>query len=150
MASKRNLIVQELIRRLRLVDGVKVVLRNPQEPPDIGEYPAISLFTLPDRVTEFTQEDLKPTRKKEWTIFIVIYAVGSDLMDDELAEVEVNDLLETMTRQIYADGINLGGVAGENGYLVEDTIYEPVKPFKGKPGIGIPVSFRVHYDEEVK
>jgi hypothetical protein len=149
MASKRNTIIQELLRRLRKVSGVVTVLRNPSDPPDIGDYPAISLFSLPDRVTQFTMDDLRPTRQREWTIFIVIYAVGSDQMDDELAEIEVNELLQLMFVELYADGINLGGAAGENGMFVEDTIYEPVKPFKGKPGIGIPVSFHIHYDDEV-
>ena len=145
--SIREDISEALQVRLRLTSGVQVVLRNPELPPDITLFPAISMFYGKDAVTEASFNDTYPVFKREWTITLVIYYTGSIPEDDESAEVELGAFLDEVRRALYANGDSL--LSYSHTYIFDRGFGELLKPHVGQSGVAIPFEIAIKYVDEI-
>lgn len=146
--SVREQILREVQRRLYLVPGVQLVLRNPVAAPHQADLPAISIYSSQvDDIINSSMEGDYPVFARSWPIMVVPYIVGSGTThDDEIAETEINPFLDLVRKEIYRGGANLGGLAS---LVSEDSTGQLLKPYRGEAGIGLPITFSIHYVDNV-
>jgi hypothetical protein len=145
--SVRDEILIEFQERIMNVAGVDVVERNPKVPPEVDTFPCVSVFSGQDLVEELHKTGDYPIHTRHWDITVVAYIVGSDGIDDALAETEINPFVDLIKKEIYRGGANLGEKCA---FLWEKETGQLLKPWPGQPGIGLPVTFTVKYIEDIE
>lgn len=138
----RDDILVELQERIMNVSGIDIVYRNPKVPPKVDDMPAVSLFSGVDLVADISSTGDYPIHSRIWDITAVTYIIGSDGVDDALAETEINPFVDLVRKEIYRGGANLGGKCA---FIWERSTGELIKPWPGEPGIGLPIVFAVRY-----
>lgn len=147
MEHNREEILAEIQRRCLLVPGMNFAVRNPKLPLDPSLYPATSILSEEDTVDHVSLTGDFPEHQRTMNVMVVPYIVASDEMDDELAETEINAFVLLVKKEIYrGDQANLGGKCS---YIYEISMSSPLKPYAGRPGIGISITFGVRYLESI-
>lgn len=141
---ERENIIQELWRRLAIVDGVQFTARNPKGPPDVENLPAIVFFELNDKVEQASMRGASkpPNYRRRLTVAIECYISASS---EGGATRELGRFVRLTKLSLYRGGPTLGGKCA-----FKEIEYSRVyRPPAGKHVIGIGFPIEVVYIEDM-
>ena len=141
----RELIFEELWRRMALVTGVTSTARNPINPPAESDLPRINLFELSDEVDSASTRgrERSPVFKRTLTILLECFTVA----DSEAATSKTLwDFVEQMKIQLYSGGNSLGMRMLEVMEVRTSEVYRP-PDLEKVAGVGI--ELEIAYVEDI-
>jgi hypothetical protein len=139
---EREAIIQELWSRLASVTGVAFTARNPKQEPSVDNLPCIQFWEMDDKVEEESARGGYPSFKRSFDVVVEPFVLAST---DASASKVLNDFIIEIKKQVYRDGVSLGGLCR----VSEAGSSRILRPPVGENVIGIGITFTFRYVETV-
>lgn len=145
-SNEKELAIRELWRRLSLVDGIqRAPMRNPGTPPKDSDYPTINFFDSSAKVHDIRNSGRNRPPIYLWNSIVIIEPFVKATTEDSATD-ELNAFVRNMKRQLYVDGMTLGGTCSE---FYETHYTQYLKPPSSRLLIGISLYFNLRYIEDI-
>lgn len=138
---ERELIITELLTRLRAIDGVSLVTRNWRKHATLDKFPAVFVLERPDEVEEDRGRPT-PLYRREWKISLVTVYSGTT---EEKAPSELAEFQKIVKKAIYKDQKR----KIVNAALSEGHTSQVVFPKIGNNAVAQEMVFKINYIEDV-
>lgn len=140
---ERELIIQELWKRLSNTPGVERVTRNPWSTPSENDFPLIQIFELEDKKVHQDQRGSYPIYTRSLSLVIEFFIKGST---EALSTQELSSFVQEGKKLIYEGGNSLGK---PNTSITETGSSRILRPQVGGNPAGISINFTILYMENI-
>lgn len=141
---ERELLIQELWRRLADVEGVAYTARNPKAEPSVSDMPCIQFFELDDEPKKSSSRGVSQSLayRREFKVIIEAFVKGTT---DAKASQELGAFMIKMKRSLYTGG----NVLTQNTEFLESAMSRMLRPPVGDNVIGVGITLTIQYIEDI-
>lgn len=141
---ERELIIQELWRRLAAVPGVAYTARNPKAEPSVDNMPCIQFFELDDKPEKHDHRGATayPAYRRTFQVVVEAFVKGSS---DAAASKELGEFMQAVKKSLYTGG----NVLHPNSFFLETEMSRMLRPPVGDNVIGVGIVLTIQYVEDI-